>query len=95
MKLLLLASHVFCLFALAVHHRSVNAKIAMLTFVLFDFKIQKVEGASAQAPFNWPFKPCGWSCQKCSASSGIHHMKSCDSRPDDFHIQVGYSRVSF
>ena len=38
--------------------------------------------------FRCPFVSCLWSCKKCSAASGIHHMQSCICRPEDYHLQI-------
>ena len=35
--------------------------------------------------FKCPFLHCRWIQEKCSAASGIHHMKSCNCRPDIGH----------
>lgn len=77
-------------------------KIAQKQMELFQARLDlfNVTKQSAPAPehpraFNCPFQPCLWSCVKCSASSGIHHMKSCLCRPVDYHYQVGLTFFCF
>ena len=50
--------------------------------------VSKTDPEDPRNIFRCPFVSCLWSCKKCSAASGIHHMQSCICRPEDYHLQI-------